>query len=317
VASLGRTDGKLLLSRGPQISLSSAPTDKGDHSTPCLAISKNDSYALFSHGSKIPLYNLVKAKELLAVWDIHDEMHKAQAAPGQLRHFTPSVVIYRPADNNLVAIGFQSGVIRVMNVNKSCVELRHEHKGPVCSLEFTDNHYLVSSASDGCVHFYPIPPPPKVEDQTYKELSFTSFQVSQNSVRTTIQFAPGSGFGTLLVVMPHSISIYACQYNNNTVQMTQKFSKTSKDEIVMANFSHDAKYVVCAFSTKIEILRPDNLTTLATMFDTDLSRSLEYPVTSFSAIAVPKTTFKTSTPGRYEFCAGTDGGRVFYVEISE
>lgn len=58
---------------------------------------------------------------------------------------------YMPADNNTVAVGFQAGMIKLMNVNnKAPPTVLAGHTGRINCLQFADR-FLVSSADDGYV----------------------------------------------------------------------------------------------------------------------------------------------------------------------
>eukprot|EP00026_Physarum_polycephalum_P000966 Phypoly_transcript_00967.p1 GENE.Phypoly_transcript_00967~~Phypoly_transcript_00967.p1 ORF type:complete len:1276 (+),score=267.39 Phypoly_transcript_00967:293-3829(+) len=319
VISVGRTDGQIILFKCPPSFQTSARItqslfDNPQTLSPCIDVSRNNSYVIVSGGPLLNLYKTKTQEMIREFWNVQkvymDFMEKNPQSNASLQDFIPSAVAYKPEDNNYFAVGFQKGAVRVLSVKKEPPFLYEGHTNQIYTLEFTDK-YLVSASGDGHVHFIAIPPPgSEVPSGT------TRIQKISDPMPTKAYFAPHSSFSLLLVVQPACLITYECKYTGDNVEMIQKSWYPSMDPIVSACFTSDGKYIICCKRSSVEIFQyQSELTSVANIMDLKLGTLLGRAITSFSALATPPKSL--SADGTYECCIGAEDGTLFELEIRE
>ncbi|XP_042004368.1 topless-related protein 1-like [Salvia splendens] len=111
------------------------PDKSGDVVTPCLSLSKNDSYIVSSSGRMISLYNLVAFKKMRNV------MPSPPAA---------TCLLFYPPDNNIIAIGMDDSTILIYNMRvDERISKLEGHSKQISGMAFSTNlNVLVSCGVD-------------------------------------------------------------------------------------------------------------------------------------------------------------------------
>ncbi|XP_047966388.1 topless-related protein 4-like [Salvia hispanica] len=111
------------------------PDESGDVVTPCLSLSKNDSYLISSSGRMITLYNLLGFKNMRSV------MPSPPAA---------TCLLFYPPDNNIIAIGMDDSTILIYNIRvDERISKLEGHSKRISGLAFSTNlNVLVSCGVD-------------------------------------------------------------------------------------------------------------------------------------------------------------------------
>mmetsp|Transcript_58379 Transcript_58379/g.186113 ORF Transcript_58379/g.186113 Transcript_58379/m.186113 type:complete len:182 (+) Transcript_58379:44-589(+) len=104
-------------------------------SSPCMALSKNDSYVLSGSGGKVSLFNMLTFKVMTTF------MPSPPAA---------TFVSFHPQDNNIVAVGMEDSTVQIYNVRLDEVKaVLRGHSERITGLAFSSElNVLVSSAAD-------------------------------------------------------------------------------------------------------------------------------------------------------------------------
>ncbi|KAG6388102.1 hypothetical protein SASPL_153300 [Salvia splendens] len=111
------------------------PDKSRDVVTPCLSLSKNDSYLISSSGRMISLYNLLGFKNMRSV------MPSPPAA---------TCLLFYPPDNNIIAIGMDDSTILIYNIRvDERISKLEGHSKRISGLAFSTNlNVLVSCGVD-------------------------------------------------------------------------------------------------------------------------------------------------------------------------
>ncbi|KAG6409470.1 hypothetical protein SASPL_127510 [Salvia splendens] len=111
------------------------PDKSGDVVTPCLSLSKNDSYLISSSGRVISLYNLLGFKNMRNV------MPSPPAA---------TCLLFYPPDNNIIAIGMDDSTILIYNIRvDERISKLKGHSKRISGLAFSTNlNVLISCGVD-------------------------------------------------------------------------------------------------------------------------------------------------------------------------
>ncbi|KAL1552241.1 hypothetical protein AAHA92_13063 [Salvia divinorum] len=111
------------------------PDKSGDVATPCLSLSKNDSYLISSSGRMISLYNLLALKK----------MRDVMAPPP-----SATCLMFYPPDNNIIAIGMDDSTILIYNIRADeRISKLEGHSKRISGLAFsTKLNVLVSCGVD-------------------------------------------------------------------------------------------------------------------------------------------------------------------------
>ncbi|XP_009400780.2 protein TOPLESS-RELATED PROTEIN 2 isoform X1 [Musa acuminata AAA Group] len=103
--------------------------------TPCIALSKNDSYVMSGSGGKISLFNMMTFKVMTTFM-----------APPPAATF----LAFHPQDNNIIAIGMEDSSIQIYNVRVDEVKTKLKgHQKKITGLAFSQTlNVLLSSGAD-------------------------------------------------------------------------------------------------------------------------------------------------------------------------
>ncbi|XP_031129869.1 protein TOPLESS-like isoform X2 [Ipomoea triloba] len=114
---------------------SSPPSSNSDMVSPCLALSKNDSYAISASGGMVSLFNVIAFKKMKSF------MPPAPAA---------TCIAFYPSDNNIIAVGLEDSTIIIYNVRLDEVvsKLEGHLKGISCIAFSNALNVLISSGID-------------------------------------------------------------------------------------------------------------------------------------------------------------------------
>ncbi|MCD9639571.1 WD domain protein [Datura stramonium] len=124
--------------RQPQSGLlltNSLPSSDAGAVSPCLALTKNDSYAISASGGAVSIINILKFKKIKSI------MPPTPAA---------TCIACHPSDNNVIAVGMDDSTIIVYNVRLDEVKSRLKgHSKRITGLAFSNIlNVLVSSGAD-------------------------------------------------------------------------------------------------------------------------------------------------------------------------
>ncbi|GAB4836826.1 hypothetical protein Ancab_001741 [Ancistrocladus abbreviatus] len=104
--------------------------------TPCLALSKNDSYCISASGGKASLFNLLTAKLMTTF----------ASAP-----LAATVLSFLPKDNNIIAIGLNDSTIRIYNIRQDEILSKLEgHTQRITSIAISSELDVLVSAGADC-----------------------------------------------------------------------------------------------------------------------------------------------------------------------
>ncbi|XP_017699381.1 protein TOPLESS-like isoform X2 [Phoenix dactylifera] len=156
----------------------------------CLALSKNDSYAVSASGGKISLFNMVTFKTVTTI------MHPSPAA---------TFLAFHPQDNNIIAIGMEDSTIQIYNVRIDEVKSNlRGHQKRITGLAFSNMlNILVSSGADAQLCIWAAD---GWEKQSNKFLQIPSGRMSGPLSKTEVQFHNDQL--QLLVVHDTQLAIY-------------------------------------------------------------------------------------------------------------
>ncbi|KAH7416089.1 hypothetical protein KP509_14G074500 [Ceratopteris richardii] len=106
-----------------------------EEATPCIALSKNDSYVMSASGGKVSLFNMMTFKVMTTF------MSPPPAA---------TFLAFHPQDNNIIAIGLEDSSIHIYNVRVDEVKSKLKgHTKRISGLAFSNSlNVLVSSGAD-------------------------------------------------------------------------------------------------------------------------------------------------------------------------
>ncbi|KAI3770509.1 hypothetical protein L6452_01645 [Arctium lappa] len=114
-----------------------------EEAVPCIALSKNDSYAMSACGGKISLFNMMTFKVMTTFM-----------SPPPASTF----LAFHPQDNNIIAIGMEDSTIHIYNVRVDAVKSKlRGHQKRISGLAFSTHlKILVSSAADAHICIWSI-----------------------------------------------------------------------------------------------------------------------------------------------------------------
>ncbi|CAL5198924.1 unnamed protein product [Lathyrus oleraceus] len=117
--------------------------DNSEERIPCMAISKNDSYVMSACGGKISLFNLMTFRVMATF----------MSPPP-----SPTILVFHPEDNNIIAIGMEDATIHFYNVRVDEVTYKLKgHQKRITGLAFSTHlNILVSSSADAQLCFWRI-----------------------------------------------------------------------------------------------------------------------------------------------------------------
>ncbi|XP_050103715.1 topless-related protein 4-like isoform X2 [Malus sylvestris] len=138
----------------------------------CLAISKNDSYALSASGGKVSLYNMMNFKTMMTFI----------ASPP-----AATFLAFHPQDNNIIAVGMDDSTIQIYNVRTDEVQNKLKgHQRRVTGLAFSNVlNVLVSAGADSQLCTWSIDGWRK---QAAKFLQIPTGRVPTPNAQTRVQF---------------------------------------------------------------------------------------------------------------------------------
>ncbi|CAA6669573.1 unnamed protein product [Spirodela intermedia] len=112
-----------------------AEVNPPEKSTPCLALSKNDSYIMSASGGKVSLFNMMTFKVMTTF------MPPPPSA---------TFLAFHPQDNNIIAIGMDDSTVQIYNVRVDEVKTKLKgHQKQITGLAFSRlMNVLVSSGAD-------------------------------------------------------------------------------------------------------------------------------------------------------------------------
>ncbi|KAK4491060.1 hypothetical protein RD792_001782 [Penstemon davidsonii] len=201
--------------------------------TPCLALSRNDSYVISSSGKMISLYNLLVFKKMRNV------MPSPPAA---------TCIVFYPPDNNIIAIGMDDSSILIYNIRvDEVISKLQGHSKRISGLAFsTTFNVLVSSGVDTQIVLW--------DSVTWEKKKSTALQISigwlaSDEVETNIELDKDQ---------KHFLAIHETQlaiYDTTTLRRLKQWAIANFcTRISHAAFSCDSELVYAAMRDGILLI---------------------------------------------------------------
>ncbi|GJX48189.1 topless-related protein 4-like protein isoform X1 [Tanacetum coccineum] len=206
----------------------------------CIALSKNDSYAMSASGGKISLFNMMTFKTITRF------MLPPPAA---------TFLAFHPHDNNIIAIGMEDSSIQIYGVQVDEVKMKLKgHNKRITGLAFSDVlNVLVSSGADSQLCVWNIS---GWEKQTSKQLQIPAGRVSAPLAKTSVQFHKDQTH--LLAVHETQIAVYEAPKLESPKQW---FPPETSGLITHATYSCDSQSIFVGFEDgSVAILASPTLT---------------------------------------------------------
>nr|XP_016500037.1 PREDICTED: topless-related protein 1-like [Nicotiana tabacum]XP_016500038.1 PREDICTED: topless-related protein 1-like [Nicotiana tabacum]XP_016500039.1 PREDICTED: topless-related protein 1-like [Nicotiana tabacum] len=264
-------------------------SDKGAVS-PCVTLSKNDSYAISASGGMVSVFNLLMFKKMKSF------MPPEPAA---------TCIAFHPSDNNVIAVGMDDSSIVVYNVRLDEVIIRLEgHSKRISGLAFSSlQPVLVSSGADSQIVVW--------DSLNWKRERSTLLQISADWIptelsETFVQFHQDQEH--FLVVHETQIAIYE---TTKLECVKQWIIKNFCARISHATFSCDCQWIYAVMKDGIVLIL--SASDLSPKFEIDPSTFLP---SDFSAYVIPLVV-AAHPQNPNQFALGLTDGGVVIIEPPE